>query len=144
MSAKTKIVVLHMKEVIYTAIFLGLALVLAVLLYLMFGRAPKKEAAETTSSSYCAGLYTTPVTLNDTTFDVAVTVDADRIKSIELINLSETVSAAYPLMEPALEELATQIYATQTVDQISYSEDSKYTSQLLLSAISAALEKAKL
>lgn len=144
MSAKTKIVVLHMKEVIYTVIFLGLALILAVLLYLMFGRAPEKEAAETTSSSYCAGLYTTPVTLNDTTFDVAVTVDADRIKSIELINLSETVAAAYPLMEPALEELATQIYATQTVDQISYSEDSKYTSQLLLSAISAALEKAKL
>ena len=39
MSAKTKIVVLHMKEVVYTVIFLVLALLLGVLLFLMFGPA---------------------------------------------------------------------------------------------------------
>ena len=37
MSSKTKIVVLHMKEVIYTAIFLVLAILLIVLLFTMFG-----------------------------------------------------------------------------------------------------------
>ena len=36
MSSKTKIVVLHTKEVIYTGIFVVLAVVLAVLLFLMF------------------------------------------------------------------------------------------------------------
>lgn len=35
MSSKTKIVVLHMKEVIYTAIFLVLAILLLVLLFTM-------------------------------------------------------------------------------------------------------------
>ena len=38
MSSKTKIVVLHTKEVIYTGIFVVLAVVLAVLLFLMFGK----------------------------------------------------------------------------------------------------------
>ena len=36
MSAKTKIVVLHMKELIYTAIFVGLGILLVVLLFFMF------------------------------------------------------------------------------------------------------------
>ena len=36
MSAKTKIVVLHMKEVVYTVIFLVLALLLGRLIYGLF------------------------------------------------------------------------------------------------------------
>lgn len=36
MSSKTRIVVLHMKEVIYTAIFLVLGLLMIVLLLIMF------------------------------------------------------------------------------------------------------------
>ena len=36
MSAKTKIIVLHMKEVIYTGIFLLLAVILAIVLFFMF------------------------------------------------------------------------------------------------------------
>ena len=36
MSAKTKIVVLRMKEIIYTAIFVGLAIFLITLCFIMF------------------------------------------------------------------------------------------------------------
>ena len=42
MSSKTRIIVLHMKEIIYTAVFLALAVVLAVVLFFMFG--PGKNA----------------------------------------------------------------------------------------------------
>ena len=38
MSAKTKIVVLRMKEIIYTAVFAGLALLLVALFFIMFRR----------------------------------------------------------------------------------------------------------
>ena len=38
MSAKTKIVVLRMKEIIYTAIFIGLAILLIALFLIMFRR----------------------------------------------------------------------------------------------------------
>ena len=142
MSSKTKIVVLHMKEVVYTGIFVALAIVLAVLLFLMFG---KDKDADTASAQavYHAGVYTSPITWNDNTFDVEVTVDENHINSISLVNLSETTTAMYPLMEPALDALSQQICDTQSTENITYSEENKYTSMLLLDAINDALDKAK-
>ena len=72
-----------------------------------------------------------------------VTVDADRIKSVELVNLSESTKASFPLMEPALESLASQIYTKQSLENIDYPSDQKYTSMVLLSAIEDALNKAE-
>lgn len=142
MSSKTKIVVLHMKEVIYTGIFLVLAVVLAVVLFLMFGRGGRADTASA-DVLYHAGVYTSPITLNDNTFDVEVTVDEDHINSISLVNLSETTTAMYPLMEPALEALSSQICSSQSTENVTYSEENKYTSMLLLDAINDALDKAK-
>ena len=48
----------------------------------------------------------------------------------------------YPLMKPALEELASQIYEKQSLEDITYEDDNKYTSMLLLEAIKSALAKA--
>ena len=146
MSSKTKIVVLHMKEVIYTAIFLVLAILLLVLLFTMFGT--QKKSGDTTGDSasevlYVPGVYTSMIELNGQTFDVEVSVDENHINSIALNNLSETATAMYPLMEPTLESLASQIYATQSTENISFGDDNKYTSQILLQAINAALDKAK-
>lgn len=146
MSSKTKIVVLHMKEVIYTAIFLILAILLLVLLFTMFGT--QKKSGDTTGDNtsevlYVPGVYTSTIELNGQTFDVEVSVDENHINSIALNNLSETATAMYPLMEPTLESLASQIYTTQSTENISFGDDNKYTSQLLLQAINAALDKAK-
>ena len=146
MSSKTKIVVLHMKEVIYTAIFLVLAILLIVLLFTMFGAKKKSgDAADADASEvlYVPGVYTSTIELNGQTFDVEVTVDENHINSIALNNLSETATAMYPLMEPTLESLASEIYTTQSTENISFGDDNKYTSQLLLQAIDAALDKAK-
>ena len=70
-------------------------------------------------------------------------MDADKIQSIRLVNLSESVTTMYPLVEPALDELAEQVCEKQSTEHISYSEDSKYTSQLLLKAIDEALAMAE-
>lgn len=135
-----------MKEVVYTAVFLILAILMIALLFIMFGPKKDKETAATAQTAepdrYVAGVYTTAIELNDNSFDVQVTVDTNHINSIELVNLSETTTAMYPLMEPALESLATQIYATQSTENITYQDDSKYTSMLLLEAIKSALAKA--
>ena len=142
MSSKTKIVVLHTKEVIYTGIFVVLAVVLAVLLFLMFGKNKNANPASA-DALYHAGVYTSPITLNDNTFDVEVKVDENHINSISLVNLSETTTAMYPLVEPALDALSDQIYTSQSTENITYSEKNKYTSMLLLEAIDNALDKAR-
>lgn len=148
MSSKTKIVVLHMKEVVYTAIFLVLAVLLLVLLFVMFGSHKKADptaAADTENAEilYAPGVYTSPVSLGDQTFDVQVIVDESRITSISLNNLSETAAAMYPLMEPSLDSLASQIYTSQSTENITFEDENKYTSKLLLTAIQSALDKAK-
>ena len=48
----------------------------------------------------------------------------------------------YPLMEPTLDALAEQIYEKQSTENITYEDDNKYTSMLLLEAIKTALSKA--
>lgn len=143
MSSKTKIVVFHMKELIYTAVFVGLGILLIVLLVCMFDKkdGDEKDAKET--MKYQAGVYTSSILFNDNILDVEVAVDADKIKSISLVNLDESVATMYPLVEPALEDLAEQIYKNQSLDNITYNSENQYTSMVLMNAIEDAVEKAK-
>lgn len=143
MSAKTRIWVFHMKELIYTAVFIVLGIFLLLLMIFMFSGSPEQEAAAEIPSRYTAGVYTASMILGGNSVEIAVTVDEDYISSIEFRQLDETVSAMYPLMEPSLESLSEQICASQSLENISYSEDSQYTSLMLLSAIQTALSKAE-
>ena len=114
MSSKTKIVVLRMKEIIYTAIFIGLAILLICLLFIMFH--PKKS----------------------------VTVDDTDITSVSFVSLDEAVTTMYPLMEPVMADLENQILARQSTEDLSYSMETRYTAQALLNAIDNALQKARI
>ena len=142
MSSKTKIIVLHMKEVVYTAIFLLFMVILGIILFFMFGPGKSLVTGSEDIDRYTPGIYRTSVNLNNNNFDVEVTVDSNRIQSISLVNLSESTAAAFPLMKPALNSLATQIYSLQSTDNLQYEEEQKYTSQLLIQAIDNALNKA--
>ena len=85
MSSKTKIVVLHMKEIIYTVIFAVLAIILILLLIFMFR--PEHRSASKDNRIYTPGIYTSDITLNNTALEVEVTVDESHINSIRFTNL---------------------------------------------------------
>ena len=141
MSSKTKIVVLRMKELIYTGIFVALGILLILLLVYMF--APKDQKSSTSAdAAYIPGVYTSSITLGGTAVDIAVTVSETRIEAIACNNLDETIETMYPLMQPALDNLADQICETQSLDGLDYSEETQYTSQVILGAVERALEKA--
>jgi len=129
-----------MKEIIYTAIFAVLAIVLILLLIFMF--LPKNNGKTMEEQKYVPGIYTSTVTLNNTALEVEVTVDETHINSIRFSNLDETISAMYPLVQPAIEDIAEQVYDKQSLDDIEYSGDNPYTSQILINAIDDALKKA--
>lgn len=157
MSAKTKIVVLHMKELIYTAIFAVLGILFIVLLAMMFlpdkdkdkGGEPQAEDTSGSepvmaevSSLYIPGIYTTELVLGSETVDVEVIVDKDSITSIRLVDLSEDITTVYPLLQPTMDSICEQIYASQSLESVTYTAESKYTSLVLLEAIQASLDKA--
>ena len=137
MSSKTKIVVLRMKEVIYTGIFIGLALLLLILCFIMFR--PAKKEASTSSGLYIPGLYSASLTLGNEQVNVEVTVDSDQILDVSLVHLNEAVSTMYPLMQPSMEELAPQILSTQSTENLTFPESSRYTCSALLKAVDTAL-----
>lgn len=140
MSSRTKIVVLHMKEIIYTAIFAVLAIILIFLLLFMFR--PDKKDVSGNEKKYIPGIYTSTLTLNNNALEVEVTVDESHINSIRFSNLDESVTTMYPLVQPAIEDIAEQIYETQSLEQIEFSSNNPYTSQSILNAIDTALKKA--
>ena len=140
MSSKTKIVVLHMKEILYTAIFAVLAIVLILLLVFMF--LPKEKGTKDAEQQYMPGVYTSTMTLNNTDLEVEVTVDDSHINSIRFSNLDETVTTMFPLIQPAIEDIAEQVYKQQSLENIEFSDDNPYTSQIIVNAIDDALKKA--
>lgn len=141
MSSKTKIVVLHMKEIIYTAVFILLGILLIILLAIMF---TSKKSTETSASVfYEPGVYTSTMTLNNTDLEVEVFVDSSHINAIRIANLNESVETMYPLMQPTVEYIAEQIYEKQSLENITLNSESPYTSQFLLQAIDNALQKSR-
>ena len=48
--SKTKIVVLRMKEVVYTAVFVGIGILLLIVLFFMFGRQNSTKSESTQST----------------------------------------------------------------------------------------------
>ncbi len=145
MSAKTKIVVLHMKELIMVGALALFAILLIVLFVTFSGQKSKPEEAPSEATEtmvYTPGIYTSNVKLSDSVIEVQVTVDADHINSIELVNLDETVETMYPLVTPVLNDLSAQILKKQSIEGITYNPDNQYTSVVLYNAIAAALEKA--
>lgn len=163
MNSSPKIVVLKMREIIYTLLLVILIALLIVCLVLMFSGKKSDSGPQTSdttesgtpqtqeeqtatapqTAAYIAGIYTTPVTLGDSVVDVEVTVDSNHINAIRLVNLSEATAAAFPLVSPSLDHIASQILETQGLDDITCPQENRYTSQLLLSAVSEALARAK-
>lgn len=151
MSSKTKIVVLRMKELIYTAIFIGLAILLITLFFIMFRPKGQAEAssgaavaeeADGSAASYIPGIYSASLVLGSQQANVEVTVSADRICSVTCTPASEAVETLYPLMVPTAEELESQICESQSLENLTIPEGSQYTARALLEAVSLALEKA--
>lgn len=140
--AKTKIVVIQLKEIIYTVIFAALGILLILLLIFMFWPDKKDETVSDDTAMYRAGVWTSSIALSDTAINLEVVVDKDHINSVRIINIDETITTMFPLIQPSLDAIAAQLYEDVPIDQVKLNEDSKYTQQALLDAIKAALDKA--
>lgn len=155
MSSKTKIVVLKSRELIYTGIFLILGIMLVFLLIYMFS--PKREKstkiitttelttteALETFSGYTPGVYTSELNLGGSTLLLSVSVDGDRVTGVAIDNMDETLTAMYPLVQPSIDDINSQIGMVSSIKDITYSSDNKYTTILILDAIDDALSDAR-
>ena len=156
--SSTKLIVLKSKELIYTAILLALVIVFVIILITMFrgkdsddtsGSARSIATSAQTDPSpklddihYTPGTYSSSLVLGENTLSVMVTVDEDYITDVSFKQVDETVTTMYPLLETALEDINTQLHYISSVDDITPSGDSTYTTRLIIDSIRNALKDA--
>lgn len=147
MSAKTKIIVLKSKELIYTGIFIILGILLILLLWYMFS--PKQDNDDSTSATtqtiatYQPGVYSSQLNIGGTALELQTTIDEHAVRHLEVMNLNDTVTTMYPLLSPSVDAINSQLEQTGNLDDVTYSGDSQYTTIVLLEAArqSAALAR---
>ena len=143
MGANTKIFVFKAKELIYTAIFVLLGILF--LLLLIFMLLPNRGKAKTTEPAmdYIAGIYSSSIHLGGSTLDVKVTVTDEKVTSISLSGLNDTVSAMYPLLEQTVNDINQQLETAGSIEDLTFNSESQYTNTLIKQAVQNAISKAK-
>ena len=152
MGKSPKFMVFHLKELIYTLVFVLLGIVLIMLwrgygsislIFMFCNKNQGEKETKTTNSQYEAGVYTSQVTLNGNPMEISVTLDNNHINAITVTNVSDTISTMYPLVQPAFDDIANQIVDSQSVKNVKFSKDSKYTYTMLYDAIVDTINKGK-
>lgn len=107
------------------------------------GSSENKPSDKESQTTYNPGVYTSSLTLNNNSLEIEVCVDANRINSVSIKNMDEAVTTMYPLIKNSMNDLSNQIVNNQSLENITYTDDCKYTYMILLDAISTTLDKAK-
>ena len=145
--SRTRIVILQMREIIYTAVFVGLGILLLIILFFMFwpdGKDENKEQADNVKIAvYEAGVYSKQMTVGDSVINLQVALDEEQVKSVEMINLDDTVSAMYPLMKPSVESISNQLASGVSLDEVVLSDEGQYTEKLILNEVDSVLDEHK-
>ena len=102
-----------------------------------------KPSDKESQTTYNPGVYTSSLTLNNSSLEIEVCVDTHQINSVSIKNMDEAVTTMYPLIENSMNDLSNQIVNNQSLENITYTDDCKYTYMILLDAISTTLDKAK-
>lgn len=158
MSSQTKILVIHRRIFLY--ILLALFFVILLIFLICIPMQKNEDSLQTAasfrdientyeeqtsyiSSQYIPGVYSTCLQLGDGSYELTVYLDAEHINNITLHPADETVSTMYPLIEPTLQALSDQILQNQTIENVTYETQYRYTSLALLQAIQSLLNKAQ-
>ena len=140
MNSQTKIVVIRMKWLII-AVIAAIVLIAGIVLYFNIG---KNDSGSSSGNARMTStdVYTASIMLDGNPVDIKVTLDKNNINNIELVNLSDSVTTMYPMLNDNFEEIASAVKINGSTQNITYSADSKYTSSMILSGIKNALDKA--
>lgn len=140
MSSQTKIIVLHQKKLLYTAIAI-IAVVFISTLILICTSDKNAEQTAPKDYTYNAGCYSSTVILNGNPMEINVLIDENFIHQIEVTNISESIETMFPLFNTCLDDITNQVILNNSTQNITYLPENKYTSTVLLNAIDTAINK---
>ena len=156
--SQTKIVVIPFKKLLIGVVIAAIVIAFVIFAVIRLGSngsdnsrnttQPKSSTVNASASSnietpldnadapkFCPGVYTASILLDGNP------VDSSNINSIELVNLSESITTMYPKLTTSFDEVAAKVMEAGTTN-ITYDSTNRYTYSVFIEAISAALKKA--
>ena len=134
----TKFVVVKARELIKTAVFAVLGVIIIVGLITFFLHMGDDE----NTGMYRDGTYYGEMETGGEVTEIAVVIENGEIADVSAEETTEAVAVFYPLLETAVEEVGREIVATQSLT-VEVSPENAYSAQLVLDAVAECLEKAK-
>ena len=157
--SQTKIVVIPLKKLLIGAVIAAIVIAFVIFAVIRLGSKDSDNSRNIISDyasassnietpldnadapKFCPGVYTASILLDGNPVDIQVTVDSSNINSIELVNLSESITTMYPKLTTSFDEVASKVMEAGTTN-ITYDSANRYTYSVFIEAISAALKKA--
>lgn len=134
----TKFVVVKARELVKTAVFAILGVIIIVGLITFFLHMGDDE----NTGMYRDGTYYGEMKTGGEITEIAVKVKDGRIAEISMDEPAEAVAVFYPLLETAVEEVGREVVATQSLT-VEVSPENAYSAQLILDAVAECLQKAE-
>ena len=134
----TKFVVVKAKELVKTAVFAILGVIIIVGLITFFLHVGDKE----NTGLYRDGTYYGEMNLEGETAEVSVKIKNGKIKEVSMGELTEAVSVFYPLLERTAEEIGNAVVENQSLS-VEVSAENAHSAQRVLDAIAECLEQAE-
>ena len=134
----TKFVVVKARELVKTAVFAVLGVIIIAGLITFFLR----MGADENTGMYRDGTYYGEMKAGGEAAEVAVEIENGEIAAVSMEEPTEAVSVFYPLLEKAAAEVGQAIVEGQTL-AVEVSPEQTYSAQLVLDAVAECLEKAE-
>lgn len=133
----TKFVVVKAKELIKTAVFAVLGVIILVGLITFFLRMGDED-----TGMYRDGTYYGEMEAGGEVTEIAVRIEDGVIADISMEEPAEAVAVFYPLLETAVEEVGRQVVASQSLT-VEVDAENAHSARLVLDAVAACLEQAE-
>ena len=130
----TKIFVFRLKTLIKYGVLAFVVIIALITTALLMGGGDKP--------TYSPGTYSAQIVLNSNPVSVEVTVDKHSIEDIQMLNMGEVEAVFYPVFEQSFDDIAGQVLAMQSTEDVQLDSDNSVTGGIILQAIDAALAKA--
>ena len=134
----TKFVVVKAKELIKTAVFAVLGVIIIVGLITFFLHMGDEE----NTGMYRDGTYYGEMEVGGEITEIAVGIRNGQIADISMEEPAEAVTVFYPLLETAAEEVGQAVVATQSLT-VEVEPENAHSAQLILDTVAECLKKAE-
>lgn len=135
---RTKFVVVKARELVKTAVFAVLGIIILAGLITFFLHMGEDD----TTGMYRDGTYYGQMAAGGTVTELVVVIEEGRIADISVETPAEAVTVFYPLLEPTVAEVGQAVVEQQSLE-VAVAQEKEHSARLVLDAVAQCLKEAE-